>query len=461
MIAKIAVGVLFVATSLLLVALVGNPIGTVVFFGLTVAAPILYLGVRGRLLEEPITFVAGSFLVFGVLSAWGIAIRGSNAWRDILNEGVVVMSIGLLLAYAAYFAPGRWAHELAKKLPRMSDVRSGFRTTSVILIFFAIGAIALARRFDAAGISSLGAAEGVPVALRPNTIEGATWTVPFLSMPSVGLLIWLAIIARNRRRYSMLLWFLAVVIYMIAFGMLGSRSRLLYVIVPGIVLYHFLARRLGRAFVVVGLVLTWGTYVWYGQIRGDVYSGGDLEGGVSLTREWFDDYTSTHGDVSPFRNTLDIIERYGERGDYLYGSTLVTPITNWIPRSIWPGKPASGAVVYTRAFFPEAAGMNITAVPGFGGELFMNFGYSGILFGLMLTGMFARVLKEYRESDRQKIFVNIIYAVGAFALGMIARGDVLFVVINMEMGLLFAIIGFWFGGGRVLKSEGLVYTSAN
>ncbi len=91
-----------------------------------------------------------------------------------------------------------------------------------------------------------------------------------------------------------------------------------------------------------------------------------------------------------------------EYRDYRYGETLVTPITNFVPRKIWPDKPESGGVVLTK--FAEGRAYTGTShySTGMLAESIVNFGYVvGPMFAagvtLVLSFVIVRFYGRYRR----------------------------------------------------------------
>ena len=74
----------------------------------------------------------------------------------------------------------------------------------------------------------------------------------------------------------------------------------------------------------------------------------------------------------------------------LNGESLMYIPLVWVPRAIWPNKPEMGG----NAMLSKHAGMAFSATATFGSgpivELFVNFGYAGILFGSMILGYLVR-----------------------------------------------------------------------
>ena len=98
--------------------------------------------------------------------------------------------------------------------------------------------------------------------------------------------------------------------------------------------------------------------------------------------------------------TATIIDQTSERDLFLYGTSFVNFFFFPIPRVLWPEKPQiriGPYVAQVLLYYNNQSG----APPGGIGELYMNFGWAGIVVGMALVGMFAamawRRLKSYED----------------------------------------------------------------
>ena len=91
--------------------------------------------------------------------------------------------------------------------------------------------------------------------------------------------------------------------------------------------------------------------------------------------------------------TSVIVAAVPDRIDFLHGRSLTLWLLAPIPRTVWPGKPAVrigpfvAQTIYGRT--------NHSGVPpGFLAELYMNFGYIGLVLGSLLLGLVLRILYQ-------------------------------------------------------------------
>jgi len=82
--------------------------------------------------------------------------------------------------------------------------------------------------------------------------------------------------------------------------------------------------------------------------------------------------------------------------DYQYGKTFLTPVTNLVPRRVWPGKFDSGGVVLTKFWLGRRYTGLTNMSTGLVTESILNFGYPlGLLSGFALLLLVIMVLAHF------------------------------------------------------------------
>lgn len=118
------------------------------------------------------------------------------------------------------------------------------------------------------------------------------------------------------------------------------------------------------------------------------------------------------------RNLLDvsktgyIIENIPEKLDFQYGSTLLAWLVGFVPRSLWEQKPAiSLGPLIGKAIYDDPSTRITGTPPGFIAELYLNFGYLGIIVGMAILGAFVRVVQFTfsEELQNKNIFASMVY----------------------------------------------------
>jgi len=109
-------------------------------------------------------------------------------------------------------------------------------------------------------------------------------------------------------------------------------------------------------------------------------------------------YMKTMRSVDTFYNTGFIIENYPSKFKYQYGRTYLSIPVGFVPRSVWPNKPAGysaelgilqkfGIEKFNASDWQESNMYSLS--PGFAGEAYANFGILGVIFTSVLFAFFA------------------------------------------------------------------------
>jgi oligosaccharide repeat unit polymerase len=100
------------------------------------------------------------------------------------------------------------------------------------------------------------------------------------------------------------------------------------------------------------------------------------------------------------------VQQFPEYKPYLYGSGMAPAFVFFIPRAFWPGKPMPTGGVVSRLWFNVSEHV-VSVTPTFPGELYANFGFLGILFGMFLTGKIVRALNTYLLSNHDNLVAHM------------------------------------------------------
>jgi len=90
-----------------------------------------------------------------------------------------------------------------------------------------------------------------------------------------------------------------------------------------------------------------------------------------------------------------IVRDAGTRVPFQDGWTLAYIPMTYIPRLLWPDKPEFLVGLWTTENFGAGPGIESSTGATWMGELYFNFGWLGILFGMPLLGIWFRFLQEY------------------------------------------------------------------
>lgn len=150
--------------------------------------------------------------------------------------------------------------------------------------------------------------------------------------------------------------------------------------------------------------------------------------------------------------TATIVDQTSAKDLFMYGESFVGAFVAPVPRILWPEKPLVriGPLVAQMILQYDN---NSGAPPGAVGEFYMNFGWLGIVFGMVTLGAFASMLYNRFESHVDKRF-----ATPAYALFMLCI--ILFLVADFSLSFLYMIryaVAIWicrqFWGKMVAQSE--------
>jgi len=83
---------------------------------------------------------------------------------------------------------------------------------------------------------------------------------------------------------------------------------------------------------------------------------------------------------------------------YQWGSTLLDSLTLFIPRAIWSDKPETASSWLARVFYGQRVLANISTT--WPGELYLNFGWAGLVLGMFCTGIVCARIPRHRPMDR-------------------------------------------------------------
>jgi hypothetical protein len=89
-----------------------------------------------------------------------------------------------------------------------------------------------------------------------------------------------------------------------------------------------------------------------------------------------------------------IVRDTGSRVPFQGGWSLAQIPIAYIPRVLWPGKPVLGTGGFITEHYCYGPGIESSTGATWPGNLYMEFGWMGILIGMTLIGMFLRFLQE-------------------------------------------------------------------
>jgi len=229
---------------------------------------------------------------------------------------------------------------------------------------------------------------------------GAAWIIAFVYAAS------------NRKK----LWpyLLAGVPVLGLLATLGGRGFLLYPVLLCLVCYHYLVRRISflRLAAIAVCFVTFA--VGYKTLRDSVATeplGVEVLGESKWTPAGvLDKLFAEQTSLDAFAVLIDDMPSHLQ---FQYGRTWLNLLALPIPSKLWADKPAIlEGHTFGEIYFDEDGGRP----PGFGGVLYMNFGYLGVVPGFALLGVFHRYLYRYLKENRRNGMAVCLYALTAITL---------------------------------------------
>jgi hypothetical protein len=305
-------------------------------------------------------------------------------------------AVAALVAYLLALALFTFAFVLSRGLRVSSGQRPHILSTRAAAwppLVLAIIAVALAGIAAAAaalgGFDSLVAAAGD----RTRAFAGLNYLLlPQNALIAVGI-AW-ALAWTRRRPVSVasslpLAAFCAATVLLISVQ--GSKATIFVFLVALAVVYHYRVRRLGLLqMLLLGLALfvVLIAYHLFKQeylLVGEIVSLDNADslaiGGLTLLGlQWT-------GNMMQLQGLATLIDGMPQTLDFQNGATLLMVVLILVPSALFPAKPLTAPGIYTEAFWPDKwFNEGTTMPPGFIGEMFMNFGWPGILIGAALAG---------------------------------------------------------------------------
>jgi hypothetical protein len=264
-------------------------------------------------------------------------------------------------------------------------------------------------------VQYLGGFEGYVNAIGNRVIEtrGLGWAKTLSATIVLLDLLYFAIGLTRRRSW---LWWSGFIVHLgvlLGIGALsGSRGSILTVFPMQLFLYHYLRRPVKILYAMpMGAVLI-ALAIVIGIARQSLrLDQGALSGGVDTTDQLLSVSIFNYG-VQP----LQILLRTGDL-QLAHGSTLLSVLTNPVPRVWWPDKPDTGGVYFTNLYTGNAWDSASYLTPTFLGEGVINFGWVGgmafflaadLVLMYLLVRFYRRTLAKLRERIDAGVAIDLV-----------------------------------------------------
>lgn len=184
----------------------------------------------------------------------------------------------------------------------------------------------------------------------------------------------------------------------------STRTPILEIALIFVMLYHYYVRRISLAKAAAFAVVALGLLGVLGQMR--QLPDTEREEGVERYLSVFEEVIAASYAMDLGKMSV-LVERVPKELPYLYGSSLVTIVPALVPRQVWPEKPLIRIGFYVGQDVIQLN--NETGIPpSFVGELYLNFGYAGVVAPMFLFGMLLGRVYTNAVNDRT-MYSKLIY----------------------------------------------------
>jgi oligosaccharide repeat unit polymerase len=307
-----------------------------------------------------------------------------------LAQALLIVIIGILCLCVGY--KSSIGLNLAQKLPVFKPNFNNKRVLLIALLFYTIG---IYSSFSILGYTGF---SWQIESFTQKRQDASVILLTFSRFTTLGVYMHL-IYNFSLKRFSLISWLLWLcgTLFVAFFAIYSSsRTNLLGLILVNLILIHhlFYKIKLANLLIALGLVLLLSSaIVGIRNARADVYS--TLIESLKITNTA--ERIVSSRDLADITTVAHIIRHVENTGELRLGETIVTLLTRFIPRSLWPDKPLNVGVEVSDLFFDEALGRrNNTGVPpSIIAELFWNFHIAGVIFGMFIFGITIRTNYEY------------------------------------------------------------------
>jgi hypothetical protein len=319
---------------------------------------------------------------------------------------------------------------LADRLERLGADRSQPNVVHAIAACLVIGASAQAIILIQVG-GPVAAARGM---LTQENFAPAFALFLLANFMVAGLLLWAAWAPPRTglMRIAFLLLLLEIVLF---YALMGSRGRAFVPLVLVVVVSHYLWRPWRvRELVALAVVCVVGSsaYLVLRSATGDVSA--RAAAGVAVRHAG--DPRVFLNDNTAFDGLFQVTALVGSGLAYRYGGEIVDAIRSYVPHQLDPGKPDGSDITFRRAVWGETVegGRPFTVL----GELYMDFGFAGVVAGGFLLGVVARsLLGLVKHADTES---GGEYRVALFAIALTTLYALLVGVYAVALGFAFLLL---------------------
>ena len=310
----------------------------------------------------------------------------------------LVLLVGVISVFYELLRPHTVSMRLASTRYRTTQSWSNLVDKRLIFWIWILSVPAIASQTFM--LLRFGGLEGYINILNMRVVEwrGYGWANTLISTMAALNLVYFSSGLLCKRSNRWILFGVHLIITLTLGVLAGSRSNLLNIFVMQLFAYHYLKRPIKLPVAV--MLVTFLILVAF--VAGVVREGIKIDDGKLTTGL---DYGNDVLKVDSFYYGVKPLSLIAEAKpvSLAYGSTLVSLITNVVPRTWWPGKPDSGGVFFTKVYTDDEWGGSSNMTPTFLGEWIINFGFVAgcALYVLTYPALMFFVCKGYRRTIRR------------------------------------------------------------
>ena len=221
------------------------------------------------------------------------------------------------------------------------------------------------------------------LALRVETWKGQGYFVVFMNtIATLNLMYFACIIKDNNNNLSKKIFYSLHFILFLFVGLLtASRSYVAVSLLGMCVMWTYLVRppKVWYVLLLAGFLIIFASIV--GAVRNNNYGGEFAEGLLDddFGKSKFENAQMAYG-IMPLEIIFSSLEEVR-----LNGLSYLTIFTNFIPRSVWPEKPDTGGIIFTKLYTEDQTGLSYIAT-GAITEGILNFGKPvGAIVGIIIN----------------------------------------------------------------------------
>ena len=363
-----------------------------------------------RLLEWPVIVCVMWLYFYGYMGIQAVLyLRPQIPEADIVGLGELVDLLCLLGILWG------WRTALRRGVPPSSSASTLYARNETLwwvgLLLILVGA---------SGTYSLGAAIAATQArgdqFNWSAVSGY-WTLLFhVGYPGMAIALWALITGKNHRWLSRLLFVIAIAGFITPFIMNARRGPVFPLVIVLLYLPPLIKKvPPRRAFILGGLLAAGLTMLALNTARRWIVARNWDEAADVLTPEQVLVSRTLRVEDNEFINNVYMIAALDRNGKYQYGTGHLSLLTHWIPRAVWPDKPALGEGWYPN----EELTADVNAVAGralLGGgaaatgvaDSFVQYGYLAPLFWFGIAWVIGRVYVRARASDDPRVQISYV-----------------------------------------------------